>query len=292
MEVEERFLSAVRDIEGRLFEPLALADVASRAGWSPTYFSRLFRVFTGEPFSSYVRRRRLTCAADRLRAEGASIRLVELALDCGYDSQEAFTRAFKRAFGATPGAFRRRPRVEGPRFRRPFGAASLAHLTEVLRTEPEIREIDAFVVAGLRRRFDSGTKSAIPRLWAKLGESVPRIAHRTRGRAYGVTTSHDVDAALFEYLAGVEVDGADRLPPEIVAQRVPRQTYAVFRHLRGSGSLHRALQPTLRWIWGTWLPASAFEWVPGPELERYTRDLEPAIEVCIPVRPKACDSAR
>jgi hypothetical protein len=46
----------------------------------------------------------MTVAAERLATEGPKLRLVELAFDCGYDSQEAFTRAFKSCFGLTPRA--------------------------------------------------------------------------------------------------------------------------------------------------------------------------------------------
>jgi len=111
MDVRERFLRGIDFIEEHLLEPLALADVAARAELSLHYFSRLFQVLTGETFGAYLRRRRLTVAVDRLSAAGSSPRLIELAFDCQYDSQEAFTRAFKRAFGMTPGAFRDRPQL-------------------------------------------------------------------------------------------------------------------------------------------------------------------------------------
>jgi AraC-like DNA-binding protein len=107
--IRQRFLRGVDYIEAHLLEPVALADVAGAAGLSLHYFSRLFRVLSGEPFGAYLRGRRLTVAAERLAGGGAgSPKLVELAFDCGYDSQEAFTRAFKRSFGVTPGAYRKR----------------------------------------------------------------------------------------------------------------------------------------------------------------------------------------
>ena len=77
--VRQRFLRGVDYIEAHLREPVALADVAGAAGLSLHYFSRLFRVLTGEPFGSYLRRRRLTLAAERLMArEEESPKLIEL----------------------------------------------------------------------------------------------------------------------------------------------------------------------------------------------------------------------
>lgn len=287
MDIEERFLAAIAYIEARLAEPLRLAEVASYAGWSPPYFSRLFRSLTGEPFGSYVRRRRLTRAAQRLRAGGASPRLIDLALECRYDSQEAFTRAFKRAFGSTPGAFRKRPAIEGARFRPAFDAATFTHLRKNLRTKPEIREIDAFHVAGLCRRFDSQSKHEISKLWNDLSERIPRISYRTREEAYGVTSNLAVDAGSFDYLAGVAVRRIEGLPEDVVAESLPRQTYAVFSHRRHSSSLHHELKETLRWIWGVWLPSSEYDYVPAPDLERYAKGSTARVDICIPVRLKA-----
>jgi len=75
MELRDRFLEAIDYIEGRLLEPVHLSEVAERSGFSPPYFSRLFRVLTGEPFGNYLRRRRLTVAAARLLDTGRPVTL-------------------------------------------------------------------------------------------------------------------------------------------------------------------------------------------------------------------------
>ena len=84
----------------------------------------------------------------------------------------------------------------------------------------------------------------------------------------------------------------DRLPEGLVAETVPRQTYAVFTHHVQSTSLHQELQSTMRWIWGTWLPSAPYEYVPGPDFERYPPEFDAEngkgfLEICIPVRRKS-----
>ncbi len=288
--VHARFLRGVDFIEEHLCEPVALADAAKQAGFSLHYFSRLFRVLTGEPFGAYLRRRRMTLAAERLAAEGPELRLIELAFDCGYDSQEAFTRAFKHCFGVTPGAYRKRRPAGGMQGRRRIDAETLTHLQEVLEMEPEIQEIDSFVVAGVRERFDDETKNRIPELWTRFLAMLPDIPHRRPG-TFGLCTNVSRDDGSFDYVAGVAVERVDRLPEGIVAESVPRQTYAVFKHHVRSQNLHAELQPTLRWIFGTWLPAAPFEYAAGPDFERYPPDFEPKpgkyLEIAIPVRKRA-----
>lgn len=290
--IRQRFLRGVDYIEAHLLEPVALADAASAAGLSLHYFSRLFRVLTGEPFGAYLRGRRLTVAAERLAAEGAaSPKLIELAFDCGYDSQEAFTRAFKRSFGVTPGAYRKRRPPRSLRLRRRIDAETLAHLQEVLCMEPEIRELESFVVAGLREHFDEETKHRIPALWERFLPLLLEIPHQLPG-TYGLCTNANPADGSVDYVAGVAVERVDRLPEGVIAESVPRQTYAVFRHSVRSLDLHAELQPTLRWIWGTWLPASDFEYLAGPDFERYPAGFDPGkpdmyVDIAVPVRKRA-----
>jgi AraC family transcriptional regulator len=292
MDVRERFLLGVDFIEEHLLEPVALADVAARAGLSLHYFSRLFRVLTGEPFGTYLCRRRLTVAAERLSVADSSPRLIELAFDCQYASQEAFTRAFKRAFGVTPGAFRERPQLVRLGRRRRIDAETLHHLTEVLDMEPEIREIKSFVVVGVRERFDEESKHGIPALWGRFVPRIPEIASRRPDETFGICTNASPESGSFDYIAGVAVENVDRLPEGLVAETIPSQTYAVFKHHVRSTSLHEELQPTMRWIWGTWLPSAPYEYVPGPDFERYPPEFDPRnakgfLEICIPVRRKS-----
>lgn len=291
MDVRERFLLGIDFIEEHLLEPVRLGDVAAHAGLSLHYFSRLFRVLTGETYGGYLRRRRLAAAAHRLCDADSCPPLIELAFDCQYDSQEAFTRAFKREFGMTPGAFRERPPLVRLGGQRRIDAQTLHHLTEVLSMEPEIREIESFVVVGVRERFDQETKHGIPTLWQRFVPLIPEIANRRPDETFGICTNVNAETGSFDYIAGVAVDRVDRLPEGLVAETIPRQTYAVFTHHVQSTSLHEELQPTLRWIFGTWLPSAPYDYVPGPDFERYPPEFDPDngkgfLEICIPVRRK------
>jgi AraC-like DNA-binding protein len=85
-------------------EPWTVESLASRVGLSRSAFSARFRQLTGEPPMQYLTRARLTKAAAALR--GGPATLVEIAQSIGYDSEVAFSKAFKRYFGIAPGAYR------------------------------------------------------------------------------------------------------------------------------------------------------------------------------------------
>jgi AraC family transcriptional regulator len=292
VETRDRFLQGIDYIEEHLLEPVRLTDAAASAGLSPHHYSRLFRILTGETFGAYLRRRRLTVAAERLAEQGADVRLVDLALSCQYDSQEAFTRAFKRMFGRPPGAFRASAPVVRQHWRGRIDAAALGHLSEVLEMEPELVEIESFTVVGVRERFDQDQKHRIPDLWGRFLEVAASISHRKGEESFGVCIDADLENGAFDYLAGFAVTHVDALPDGIVAAVIPRQFYAVFKHHQVPGDLHQSLQATMRWIFGTWLPQSSYRIVRGPDFERYPPRFEPGapgqtIDICIPVEPCA-----
>ena len=87
-------------IESHLTGDLSLEAIAGIIGVSRFHLSRAFGVSTGCPLAVYVRTRRLSEAAKTL-ARGAPD-ILAIALDSGYGSHEAFTRAFRQQIGLTP----------------------------------------------------------------------------------------------------------------------------------------------------------------------------------------------
>lgn len=80
-------------------------ELAEKVGLSRSALSQRFTELIGQPPMQYLTRWRLTIAAQRLREEKTSI--ARVASDIGYDSEAAFSRAFKRALGESPAAWRR-----------------------------------------------------------------------------------------------------------------------------------------------------------------------------------------
>lgn len=98
-------------IEEHLDEPITLAALARAARYSQWHAARMFKDIVGKSPFEYIRLRRLSEAAIRLRKDTA--RVVDVAFDFVFDSHEGFTRAFSRQFGMPPHKFRNdKPSVE------------------------------------------------------------------------------------------------------------------------------------------------------------------------------------
>ena len=89
-------------------EALTLRALSRKLGYSEYHTTRKFREISGMQFRDYLRMRRLAFALKEVRDGTRS--LLDIALDYGFSSHEAFTRAFRAAYGVTPGEFRRSPR--------------------------------------------------------------------------------------------------------------------------------------------------------------------------------------
>ena len=101
---KRRILQVLAHIQDHLDDPLPLGELAALAGFSRYHFHRIFKGMVGESVKEYVRRLRLERAASQLKLGSASV--IEIALNAGYKSHEAFTRSFKSCFGAAPSHFR------------------------------------------------------------------------------------------------------------------------------------------------------------------------------------------
>lgn len=265
-------------VESHLPEPITLDDVAERSGVSRFHVTRAFGAATGRSVMGYMRARRLTEAAHKLAAGAPDI--LSVALDAGYNSHEAFTRAFRDQFGTTPELVRVRGNLNLDLVEPILMDQSFLATLEA----PRFETSRAFLIAGLGERYSCETSAAIPMQWQRFGPYIGNIPGETGDIAYGVCVNGD-DAGNFDYIAGVEVSNFSDLPRELFRVRVPAQKYAVFAHREHISTIRR----TVNTIWNKWLPASGHEVADAPEFERYGREFDPrsgdgGLEIWIPVR--------
>ena len=265
-------LAAVLDwIERHMDEPLTVDGIAAQAGLSPYHFSRLFSVRMGRSVMAHVRGRRLVKAARRLQDDPA-LPLVELAFDSGFDSQEAFTRAFKRVFGVAPGRFRRGFAVAPIEGQYPMTLPETAAAVVQL---PDLVRFDAFTVAGPVRRFGEGNKAEIPQLWSKLIVALPFPGQVPSWATYGVCWNVDRSEGSFDYMAGVGIAPDARPPEGFAVEHIPAAAYVVFRMILNGGPIHPQVKGAMAKIWGELIPKSGLKLAGSHDFELYDGEFAP-----------------
>ncbi len=266
-------------IENHFREPVSLDDVAGAAGVSRFHLSRAFAYATGHSVMQYVRVRRLSEAARALA--GGAPDVLAVALDAGYGSHQAFTRAFRDEFGMTPEALRAQASLAKISIQEPIKMNEA--VLETL-APPRIENGKTLLIAGLRERYSAQTAAAIPAQWQRFAPHIGHIPGQIGRATYGVLSNSD-DAGNTDYIAGVEVSDFSRLPREFASIRIPEQKYAVFAH-RDHVSIIRRVWAT---IYNKWKPESGYEVSDGPSFERYGEAFDPVsgnggFEIWIPVK--------
>lgn len=94
-------------IEKHLCEKISFADIAKVSLFSPWYARRLFLEYTGVTPADYIRKLRLKQSALKLRDE--DVKILDVALDCGFESVDGYQRAFHKEFGCNPSEYSANP---------------------------------------------------------------------------------------------------------------------------------------------------------------------------------------
>ena len=206
---------AVWYIESHLSGDLSLDAIADAVGVSRFHVSRAFSVTVGCALTAYVRARRLSEAAATL-ARGAPD-IMTVALDSGYGSHEAFTRAFRQQFFLTPDEWRERaalaltPSVHDIPFQEPIRMTD--HPTTTPVAPPRIVRSDALLIFGLGQRH-ALSNAGIPSQWDRFLPYFGNIPDQVGDLTFGVICNTD-DAGSIEYICGVQVREFPRSPGRI-----------------------------------------------------------------------------
>ncbi len=265
-------------IESHFKDDLSLETIAENANVSRYHLSRAFATATGYGLATYIRGRRLSEAARQLMSGAPDI--LAVALDVGYGSHEAFTRAFRQQFGLTPEQVR--------------GAASENHLQllEPIRMKASsamsisvsrVEKREAMLVFGISRHYTFQTMAGIPSQWQEFVPHLGHIQAQSVRNSYGVIYNGD-DGNNFDYLSGVEVREFPSTPKEFTRLRIPPQTYAVFLHKEHISSIGA----TCGAIFNQGLPESGHKAADGPWFEQYSEEFDGrtglgGLEIWVPI---------
>ena len=267
---QERLNRVLEHLERTLDEDVSLAELADVACFSAHHFHRIFTGMVGESVKAHVRRLRLERAAHRLSFTGQSV--TDLALGAGYDSPEAFARAFKAQFGLTPSDYRQAARagtLPAPSGRTPSSSETLKRLRQgSLTMQASIKTITPLRVAFVRH---VGPYDQCDAAWNKLcawagpkGLLGPQTAF--------IGLCHDDPEVTrpenIRYDACATVPAGFAPEGEVGVKEIGGGDYATALHVGPFDGLHAAYA----WLCGVWAAEQGLELAGEPSLEFYLDD--------------------
>lgn len=260
-------------IDSDPFYAWSLAALAEQAGYSPYHFVRIFAASEGVPPMDYVRRRRMAAAAVRIAGE-PNLDLMTLALHCGFESQEAFTRAFKRMHGVPPGEFRRKL-SSGPVQTQETGMTTHSTPLALILLDATVTR-PASTLAGFKTQIVDMDNSHVPGLWGRLFQNAGKPGQKG-WTSFGVCWADPAAENRINYMAAFEWDRAAAIPEPFERLELAAQPYRVFRLTMNGGPVNGQMQAAAREIWGKRIPEAGWRLAKVPDLEVYSEDFRPDI---------------
>jgi AraC family transcriptional regulator len=273
MEWSDRMNAAIDYIEENLAGKIDFNEAAKKAYCSTFHFQRIFFAVNGLTPVEYTRRRRLTLAARELLSSNAKV--IDLALKYGYESPNAFTRAFRNLHGVTPLAARE-PGVQLVAFPRISFHIILKGGNNM---DYRIIKKPAFEVIGRARKFTTLNGEnfiQVPQFWREFQslKEYPELGNMSRGKPGRVTEGGCLGVCIpienkgwDEFLYAIAVEKPENIKPAgFEVFPIPAATWAVFESI---GPMPKAIQDVTVRIFQEWFPSTGYEHDAKPELEVY-----------------------
>ncbi|WP_234123713.1 AraC family transcriptional regulator [Clostridium hydrogenum] len=252
-------------IEENICNEISTDDICKIAHMSKFHFLRIFNILTGITLGEYIRQRRLSLAVKDVVS--SELKIIDIAYKYGYETPEAFTKAFKKLHKISPSEARKNKK--NLKAIPPLSFQIIVKGEERMNYKIESKE--AFKVAGVSRKIT--TKNGenfkiIPKFWNEVCESGQYdILEKSQGKlgVIGMCYDFKMEAEEFKYMIAVEGTKVEGLEACTEVQ-IPALTWAIFESV---GPMPTAIQEVTKKIFSEWFPATKYEHADGPELEVY-----------------------
>lgn len=257
--------AALAYIEANLNSEMNYKRISEIACTSEHHFQRMFSYLAGQSLGDYIKKRRLTVAGQRLQNE--AVKIIDLSLDLGYSSPDAFTKAFVQWHGVTPSAVRK-----GAGIRCQTMLSFQIHISGGLTMNYSIKEMPDFYFAGLHDRIPLQFEGVNPRVTALYEQLTPELIMKLKAQNDCVPTG--IVSASLNFSEGRMTETAEldqwvgictsQLPSaDLDYFEIEKGSWAVFEVV---GTFPETLQRTWGDIFAQWFPTSSYELRKGPEI--------------------------
>ncbi len=290
LEIIKEINNAIEYIEDNLGSNISIDEIAKVALTSRYHFQRMFHALTGVTLTEYIRNRRLTLAGEELSSK--DVKIIDVAAKYGYESPDAFTKAFQRLHGSTPSMIKKgNTRLKS--FPKLSFQISIKGECEINYRIVKQDEFKFFGVDFLTTLIDNALYKEIPEFCDKIWEDGTHLkineflGYSKMNMLYGIHYDFKEDGSR-KYMMGWKVPDKD-IPNEYKIVNIPSCTWAVFDG-RGDNLNTLAIADLWRLIYSEWFPSSGFEQIEGPCIEKYFWDdnqyINYSCELWIPVKRK------
>lgn len=278
----ERFNRVFDYIDRHIGDELTLEQLSQVANFSKYHFQRQFSEYTGISVFRYVQLMRLKRASYRLVFNRLE-RIIDIALDAGFENPESFSRAFKNTFGQTPSEFRKNPAWQPWSEQYKFPTRERKQNMEVKIVDFEQTKVASFEHRGAPELVNDSAQIFIE--WRKQSGLSPVKSSKTFGIAYDNPDTTEPEKFRFD-ICGSVMEDIPGNPQGVVNGVIPGGRCALLRHV---GS-HDRIRECAYYLYREWLPKSGEELRDFPLYFHYlnlmpgTPELELITDIYLPLK--------
>ena len=264
METITGLKNALDYIEAHITEKLDYEKIARQALLSRYHFQRVFGILCGYTLGEYIRNRKLALAGEALSARKAKV--IDVALDYGYDSPDSFAKAFYKFHGITPSAARE-PGAQLHAFP-PLSIRISLEGGQIMKYR--IEEKPQMTLIGYKRHFEGVPGERYEQegnLFMSTRDEQRRLSEMSQDLYTTYTVVDRVDDTGYDFAIAAQV-GSGAVAEGFERLEIPAQTYAIFETERTKYPAEQHL-PMRKQIVSCWLPFSGYMLSDGPEINVY-----------------------
>ena len=247
----ERFRRVFDYIDRHLDRPLSVDELSRLANFSRFHFQRQFSEYVGLSVTRYIQQMRLRRASYQL-VFNEHRRIIDIAMEAGFENPESFSRAFKKSFGQTPSQFRDQPAWQPWNERMQLPVRDRSTPMEVTIVDFDETMIAVLEHQGAPALINESVKEFID--WRKSSGLSPIARSRTFGMVYSDPETTEPEAFRFDICGEIETPVPEN-PQGVITKQIPGGRCATVRHYGSTDKIGESAH----YLYREWLPESGEE---------------------------------
>ncbi len=227
MDLKETIAVCLRYIEANLYKKISLDDIALQCGMSKYHLHRMFKSLTGESLMEYVQSRKLSSSISELKDTGR--RIIDIAMDYGFDYEQSYIRAFRKKFGFTPLKIRSEPMSLV--IQEKLNVDDIMSVNNSVIYKPSFMFKQKFFLTGVKHKILSKSGDRIANAYGRefFYQQSQQIKNPVDSQVYfGYTDWSDTDNGCIYYMPSLQVHDLKQIPSNMEGIVIPAHNYVVF----------------------------------------------------------------
>lgn len=225
---KEMIEECVNYIEKNINHKINLQDISENVGLSKYYLHRMFKALTGESIIEYAQARKLSASINELA--NSKMRIIDIALDYGFDHEQSYIRAFRKKFGFTP--LKVRSDQVSIEITEKLNINDVLSVYNSIIYKPFYVFKQKFYIAGSKYKILSRSGDNMANLYGCefFHNNRDRITNSINSKIYfGYTDWSGYEDGYIYYMPSIQVHDLKTLPEGITGVSIPAHKYVVFR---------------------------------------------------------------